>query len=208
MSTKPKTIVKRIIVALNFPVKIADFIVYAKGIYKAMLNNTNFAGSAAKVTTLNTDITALDTAETACNTKPPTGSVDARNAAMELVKADLRSLHSDVQAAADANPVKAETLITSAGMSIKKSTLRNKQQNTAEDDVEEGSVDLTGAGTGPHEWRMSVDEKTWTPLPSSRGSKTVVPNLTPGTLYYFQNRQMLTKGEKTEWSQSVRIRVK
>ncbi len=121
---------------------------------------------------------------------------------MELVKADLRSLHSDVQAAADANPVKAETLITSAGMSIKKSNLRNKQQNTAEDDVEEGSVDLTATGTGPHEWRMSVDEKTSTPLPSSRGSKNVCLALRPARFITSRTAKCLLRVKRADGAEA------
>ena len=200
--------IKRVIVALNFPAAIAAFIVFAKAIYKAMLNNSYFTSSAAKLASLNTNLIALDSAQTACNTKPPTGSTEARNAAWELVKADLRSLRSDVQAAADANPAKARTIITSAAMGIRKDTSPKKQQNIAKNNVEEGCVDLVGAGRGPHEWRWSTDDKTWTFLPASITAKTTVSGLESGSVYFFQNRQMLPKDVKGEWSQSVKIRVK
>lgn len=208
MTTKPKTIVKRIIVALNFPTKVTEFMLFAKAIYKAMQGNSNFTSSAAKVTALNTDIIALDAAQTACTTTPPTGSVEARNVLLEQVKNDLRALRNDVQNAADANPAKAEAIIASASMDIKKASTPQKHQNEAKDGIEEGSVDLVAIGTGPHEWRLSTDGNTWTPLPASRTAKTTVTNLTPGTVYYFQNRQMLTNDVKTEWSQSIKIRVK
>jgi len=68
-------------------------------------------------------------------------------------------------------------------------------------------VDLTGEGAGAHEWRISTEEINWTLLPASLIAKTTVPDLTPGTVYYFQNRRMLPNNEKTEWSQSVKIRV-
>jgi hypothetical protein len=207
MSTKPKS-TARVLVALNFPSIIAAFIVFAKTIYKAMYNNSNFTGSATRVATLNTDIIALDTAETNCNSVPPSGTVATRNAALETVKADIRFLRNDVQTASDANPAKAETIIISAGMAVKKSTTHGKQQNTAKDGTEEGTVILTAEGPGPHEWRESTDEKTWALLPSGMTSKTTVAQLTSGTVYFFQNRQMLTNGEKSEWSQSVKIRVK
>jgi hypothetical protein len=200
--------IKQIIVALNFPTVISLFIIFAKAIYKAMFNNRNFAASASKVERLGLDIANLDAAETACNTKPPTGSVEVRNVALEAVKADLRSLRNDVQEVADANPANAQAIIASAAMSIKKSTPHGKQQNTAKDGVEEGSVILTGEGSGPHEWRMSYDEKEWIYLPASRSSKTTVTGLVPGTLCYFQNRMILANGEKSEWSQSVKFRVK
>lgn len=208
MTTKPKTIVKRITVVLKFPSKITAIILLAKTIYKAMSGNTNFPNSSTKLTTLNNDIAALDAAQTACTTTPPSGSTDARNVALEAVKNDLRALRNDVQTAADAAPTKAEAIITSASMEAKKATTHQKQQNTVKDGSVEGTVLLIGEGSGPHEWRMSTDDSTWIQLPASRTSKTSVADLTPGTLYYFQNRRMLANDVKTEWSQSVKIRVR
>lgn len=86
--------------------------------------------------------------------------------------------------------------------------IQGKQQNTVVDGVKEGTVDLIAEGSGPHEWRKSTDEKEWTPLPASRTSKTTAKDLKSGELYSFQNRMMLTNDEKTEWSQSVKIRVR
>jgi hypothetical protein len=93
-------------------------------------------------------------------------------------------------------------------MSIKKTASHGKQLNTAKDGMEEGSVILTGEGAGPHEWRMSYDEKEWTYLSASWSAKTTVTGIVSGTLCFFQNRMILTNDEKSEWSQSVRIRVK
>ena len=200
-------VTKLITVVLNFPTVIAVFIVYAKAIYMAMFENPHFTASAAKVTKLNTDIIALDAAETGCKTSPPTKTVEERNAALEKVKADLRSLRIDVQEVADADPANADAIIASAGMSSKDPAHHGRQQNTAKDGVEQGSVDLTGEGAGAHEWRISTEEINWTLLPASLIAKTTVPDLTPGTVYYFQNRRMLPNNEKTEWSQSVKIRV-
>ena len=203
-----KSLVKQAIVALKFPVVISIFIVYAKAIGLAMSDNPNFTDSAAKIEKLITDLAALDAAETACNTKPPTRSVEARNVELEKVKADLRSLRNDVQEVADADPDHAQSIITSAAMSVKKPSMHNRKQNTAEDGIEEGSVYLIGEGAGPHEWRMSTDEIEWTLLSASRTSKTTVDHLVPGIVYYFQNRQMFTNNAKSEWSQSIKIRVR
>ena len=208
MAIKPKTLVKRVTVALNFPLRNTEFILLAKAIYKSMFNNPTFTASTAKIALLNTDIIVLDAAQVACRTTPPTCSVDDRNVAMEIVKNDLRSLRSDVQVLVDANPAQAEAIITSAGMSIKKANTHSNPQNTAKDGVEEGSVELIGEGAGVHDWRMSVDNIEWTFLSSSKTRKTNVFNLTPGNIYYFQNRRMLYHDEKTEWSQSIKIRVK
>jgi len=194
--TKKTVTVMRILVALNLPTSMGSFIIKAKAIYKAMLNNPYFTTSTARLAILNTNILALDAAITACQTIPPTGSVEARNAAVELVKTDLRFLKSDVQTAADNNHAKAAVIITSAAMDVKEINPHGKRQNTAQDDTEEGSVTLTGEGAGPHEWRMSLDEKVWTALPASRTSKSKIKNLTSGTVYFFQNRRMLTNDKK------------
>ena len=194
--------------ALNYPTTIADFVMYSKTIYKAMFNNPTFTSLATKVTALNIDVLALDVAETNCNSIPPAGTTAVRNAALEKVKADIRVFRNDVQSIADATAVNAEAIIKSAGMDIKKGTLPGKRKNSAKDDVEEGSVILTADTPGPHEWRMSDDEKIWTLLPSGLTAKTSVSGLTSVKIYYFQNRQMLKNNVKGEWCQSVKIRVK
>jgi hypothetical protein len=131
MSNTVKTIIRHIIVVLKFPRKLNDFITYAKGIYKAMNGNANFPNSLPKLTTLNTDILALDAAETALHTKPPSTTVAIRNAAMETVKIDLRALRSDVQTVADGKPSQAEVMAKSAGMNVKTIAIHQKRTNDA-----------------------------------------------------------------------------
>jgi len=205
MSTKT---IKLRTVVLNFPRIIAVFIVYAKAIYLAMFENPIFAASAAKVANLYLDITALEIAEAGFKRTKPTHTISERNAALEKVKADLRSLRNDVQELANDDPVNAESIIESAGMSAKDQAIHGKQQNTAKDGVESGSVELTAEGAGHHQWRISTDEKTWTLLTSSRTASTIVRGLKPGVIYYFQNQRMLPNDEESEWSQSVRIMVR
>ena len=201
-------LLKQAIVVLNFPNVISNFIVYAKAIVMAMEGNPRFAALAVKVAKLKSDTAALDAIETALHTNPPGQTVEARNAALELVKDDLRSLRNEVQNIADADPDNALEIIASAGMSVKGVPTHGKQKNSAVDGVDEGSVDLTAEGAGAHEWRVSTDDLSWTPLPASLTSKTTVTDLTPGTVYSFQNRRMLTNNGKSEWSQSVKIRVR
>lgn len=194
----PNTIIKRITVALNMPTVISELLIKAKAINKAMLNNSYFPNSAARLATLNTHIATLETAEIACSTTPPTGTVEARNAAAELVKADLRALKNDVQTIADADQANAMAIITSASMNVKKEASHSRKQNVAENDTDDGSVILYGEGPGAHEWRLSTDEKNWNSLPASLTATTTVSELVSGTLYYFQSRRMLANNQKTE----------
>jgi len=203
-----KVVIRRVIVALNFPREISKFIEYAGKIHNSMSASPVYSGSAAKLATLATDLATLVADETACDTKPPTKTKADRNAAKKVVENDLRSLRSDVQALADATPVNAVSIITDSGMSVKKESPHGKSKGSAKDGELIGSVELEGDGPGPHEFQMSTDNKTWIALPSSRTRKTIVVGLTSGTLYYFQNRQMLTKGLKTAWTESITLRVK
>ncbi|NEW84549.1 MAG: hypothetical protein GZ094_19585 [Mariniphaga sp.] len=195
-------------VVLNFPNAVAVFIIYARAIYLAMFENVIFVASAAKVANLFIDITALEIAEAGFKRTRPTHTISERNVALEKVKADLRSLRNDVQELANADPVNAESIIESSGMSAKDQTLHGKQQNTAKDGIESGSVDLTAEGAGPHQWRISTDEITWTLHSSSSRSRTTVRDLKPGVTYYFQNQRILPNDEECEWSQSVKIMVR
>jgi hypothetical protein len=205
MNTKT---IKLSTVVLNFPTAVAVFIIYAKAIYLAMFENPIFAAMAAKVAKLYVDITALELAEAGFKKSKPTHTVSERDEVLERVKADLRSLRNDVQELVTADPAAAESIIESAGMAAKDQAVHGKRQNTAKDGVESGSVDLTAEGAGPHEWRISTDEITWTLLPASLKAKTTVTGLTPGVTYYLQNRRMLPNDEKSEWSQSVKIMVR
>lgn len=200
-------LVKRVTVVLNFPKVISSFIVFVHAIILAMKNNPYFVSLADKITQLSDDLSSLEELEAACNTTPPTASVETRNVALGRVQDDLRTLRNDVQNIADIDPTNAQSIIVSSGMSVKKGTIHGKQQNTAENGVEEGSVDLTAEGSGAHEWRMSTDGENWTALPATLISKTTVSGLTPGMVYYFQNRRILPNNEKSEWSQAIKIRV-
>jgi len=205
MNTK---MIKVITVALKFPKVVAIFLVYAKAIYMAMFENPLFAAFAAKVAILITDIDALDEAETGFKMVKPTHTRAERNAALEKVKADLRTLRNFVQELVDADPANAESIIESAGMSEGQQTSHGKRKNTVTDGVESGSVYLTGEGAGHHDWRISTDGETWTLLTSTSGGTNTIRGLTPGLIYYFQNRRVLPKDRKSEWSQSVKIMVR
>ena len=208
ISKSIKVVVKRVIAVLAFPTNVPAFIKYAETIHDSMKASTVYSASAAHLTTLANDTATLQLYETACKTKPPTKTIADRNGVIVTVKADLRSARSDVQILADANPNNAIQIITDAGMKVKLESLPGKRKSTAKDSAEQGSVDLEGEGAGPHEFRMSTDNKTWIPLEASITEKLTVTGLTSGTLYYFQNRQMLAKGVKTAWTDSIEFRVK
>lgn len=194
-------IISHLLAVLKFPKKIADFIIYAKAIQKAMAGNPNFASSAAKVTSTLADINALDAAETALHTKPATVTAATRNVALEAVKNDLRTLRNDVQNAADAKPASAESIIQSATMKVKVVKGRDAQIDEVFDGDESGSVLLLGKGAGAHQWQQSPDNGvTIVHLDPTLAANTNVNGLTPGSTVYFRNRLILPKGTYGPWS--------
>jgi hypothetical protein len=195
------------IVVLKFPVGIRNIVGYVKSICKDMTSNNYFTSSATKVANLKIQADSLDTAETNFQMKPPTITVEARNAALDVVKETLHSLKNDVQEVANASIEDALVIIASSGMSVKRSTGHGKQQDSVIDGDAEGSVILKAAGRGPHDWRYGTDGLVWT-LKSTRTSRTKVANLIVGELYHFQNHPTLSDDKEIKWSQTIKFRVR
>ena len=203
-----KTLNRQVTAALNLPDAINDFIICAQKVSRMMGVSPYFPASAVLIAKLVAHIILLDDLQTLCATSPLTTNTKARDAARVVVENDLRDLRLDVQKVANADPLNAETIITSAGMSVKMTNDRGKQQNTATNGIETGTVNLTAEGSGPHNWRYSIDEIEWTYLPGNRTSKISAAGFTPGVVYSFQNQMALANDQKTEWSQSVKLRIR
>lgn len=205
---KLKTVIKQITAVLNFPKALGNFIIYARAILMAMTNNDYFTAYVVDIKKLGVDIASLEEIETACKTRPATKSIEQRDAALELVKMDLRTLRNHVQNVANANPRMAKAIITSAAMAVKNSATHGKQKNAAINGTEKGSVMLTGEGAGAHDWRMAIDGINWIAITPTFISKTIVYNLKSNIIYYFQNRTVGAKNHYGEWCQSIMLLVK
>lgn len=201
-------LIKRAIVVLNFSKVIYKLILQAKAIAAAMQSAPIFAALAPKIAELVANIQNLEDIIAALNVKNPLVSIEMRELAREAVKDDLRTLAMEVQKIADQDKENAPAIIKSAGMQVKLIAVRGVQQNSVCDGKEEGSVDLTAEGKGPHDWRMSSNGVDFLYLSSSNSSKTTVFNLIPGEVYYFQNRQSLSYNQKGEWSPVMKFRVR
>ena len=105
-----------------------------------------------------------------------------------------------VQVIADANPGSAESIIHSAGMSVKKITPRNKADLGVTPGPVPGTAHLSAKSAGhrsAYEWQYSLDQKTWTAMPVTLQAKTDITGLTSGTTYAFRVRPILKAGEAT-----------
>ena len=135
----------------------------------------------------------------------PKGSVSKRNAALLVVRSDLRQLKACVQAAADADITHAQAIIESAGMYVTTLAHKAKAELAFRYGSGVGELELlTRAlqGQGCYQWQMSADQKTWTDLPQTVTASTTVTGLTPATVYYFRCRTFTAAGYST-WSPTV-----
>ncbi len=210
MTKNTKVLVKHTLAVLKMPSKIGDRIIKAQFIQNKLTGNANFPvpypTNIVSLAQLGTDITALVAAETAAKNKAP-GATDARDAIMNTVLADLRSIMHLIQIKADTNPVNAETIIMGAGYDVKATSAKQKQQNTAKNAEVSGTVILTAEGSGAHEWQQSKDQLNIIHLPATSKANTTVSGLTSGEVWYFRNRKIANKNGQFDWSAWQRVLI-
>jgi hypothetical protein len=188
----------------------ADFITYAQGIVTALTNNASFKTPSPTLAEVTTAIHDLQTAETAAATRAK-GTVTARNDQRTALLKLLQQLKSYVQTVADGNAETAATLITSAGMVVRKTPVHKPRVFTAEPGDISGSAKLVTVSAGSracYDWESSLDGgKTWVAAPSSLQAKTTLVGFSPGVTVMFRYRAVTKTGEGN-WSQPVSLIIK
>jgi len=210
MGANARVLVKHTLAVLNMPAKNGDKIIKAQFVVSKLTGNANFPvpypANIVALAQLNTDITALVAAETAAKNKAP-GATDARDAAINTVVADLRSIMHLVQTKADASPANAETIIMAAGYDVKKTSIKQKQLNAAKNSSVSGTVLLTADGSAGHEWQKTKDLINIINLPSTSTANTTVSGLTAGDVWYFRSRKIANKNEQFDWCEWMKLMV-
>jgi hypothetical protein len=199
---------KFIHVVLRMPSRIAAFLICARQVLAALTGNPSFPGVAALVAVLGDRIQDLEKTITS-------GTAAERQAAREAVQEVLNHLRDHVESVAETGAGSVDltairAVVESARMDLRKVTPRPKQVFAAVHGPVPGSVDLTAPWSprrDPHDWAVSTDGETWTPLPSTRQAKTRVTGLPAGVPRYFRHR-LLTKDGYAEWSDPVVIVVR
>jgi hypothetical protein len=154
-------------------------------------------------------INDLQTAETAALARTK-GAVATRNEKRTALVRLLEQLKGNVQTAADANVENGASIIQSAGMALRKPTVRAPRVFAAKPGTLSGTAQLVAASAGraSYEWEYSADGgKTWITAPSTLQAKTTVPGLTLGATVQFRYRPVTKTGEG-DWSQPVSLIVK
>ena len=199
----------RSIVVLKLPTRIQALITYGTGIVKAMTGNPSFPTVAPLLAAISAAIADLQTAETAAlaRTKGATVMRDEKKTALVQL---LQQLKGQIQTTADANVENGASIITSAGVAVKKTVVRSPRVFGAKPGAVTGTAKLVAASAGhraSYEWEYSTDGgKTWVTAPATLQAKTTVAGLTVGTSVQFRCRAVTKTGEGN-WTQPVSLTV-
>ena len=112
-----------------------------------------------------------------------------------------------MQSVANEAGEKAEAIVESAGMDVGKPRARTKPSVGAKHGNAPGKVVLDAKALPQpvqYRWQMSRDQDTWTDLPETFKTKTVVEGLPRATVYSFRLRTVTNNG-LSEWSPPVTI---
>jgi hypothetical protein len=208
MNTQTKT-VKRTIVSLKLPVSVPALLQTTKVILLAVAHNPLFPTPDPSLATLQAALSALEEAETAVRSGSR-GATAARDEKRRVLGTLLRQLGAYVQKVADGDSSTAEAVIESAGVSVHKLAIRQKQRFTVRQGAVSGSVKLMTIWVGrraSYAWQYSLDGgATWLTRPITLRSKTTVSGLPVGTMVLFRSRAVTKKGEG-DWSQALGLLV-
>jgi hypothetical protein len=201
MTTKAKP--RTIIAVLDLKIPVGALIVLAKTIVTNMTSNAYFTSPIPPLGTLSADNAKLETEQATALTKTK-GAVAARDAQKAIVTTDLRLLKAYVQSVANGDEANAETIIKSAGMSVRKVTPRVKQDLTLKAGKVSGELAVVAksAGRASYDWQVSTDGATWTSLPSTLQARTVITGQKPGSTIFVRHR-VVTKTGVGDWSQAA-----
>jgi len=199
-------------VVVHTPKTALGWLILSKAVYNGLSSNPGlFPKPNPPLTQLKTDIDALDSAETAAQTRAK-GTAAARDAKVVVVHSDLMKVCAYVQDVVDAgDPATAANTAQAAGFGLRKSKTASKSELSAKPNkTTSGSVDLVakvGGVKSSHEWQYSTDGgKTWSSAQTTLQAKTTVPGLQPGNTVVFRHRA-ITKSGPAAWSQPVSLIV-
>ena len=190
------------------PQHVSRYLMACRLIVTMMTDNPNFSAPTPPLSEVSTDLDALE-ASAELARKGGKGMVPQRDVVLRKVHNKMTMLRAYVQSAANAEPDQAEAIVHSAGMNIAKPRTRTKLPVDVKHGDAPGEVVLDAKALPQpvqYRWQMSADQKTWTDLPESFKTKSVVEGLVPATVYSFRLRTV-TRNGLSEWSPPVTIRA-
>ena len=188
------------------PQNVSSYLIACRLVVTMMTDNQNFPAPMPPLAEISADLDTLEASEELAR-KGGKGMVQQRNIALRRVHSKMMLLKAYVQSTANADPDQAEAIVHSAGMNVAKPRTRTKLPINVKRGDAVGRVVLDAKAL-PHpvqyRWQMSTDQTTWTDLPESFKTKSVVEGLVPATTYSFRLRTV-TRNGPSEWSPPVTI---
>jgi hypothetical protein len=201
--TTPAQTAHRSIATLKLVRSVPALITQAENIVKAMTSNAAFPSPTPPLTTVTDAVNELQAAETATLSRTK-GAATVRDEKRNALIKQLQQLKSYVQTTADASIETSASIVQSAGIAVKKTSVRSPRVFTAKPGAVSGSVALvarSAARRASYEWQYSIDAgKTWLAAPNTLQSRTTISGLTPGATVSFRYRAVTKVGEG-DWSQ-------
>jgi hypothetical protein len=183
-------------------------------------NIANFPSLPISIVAFVALLTAFVLAQQVATETKAKGSAKLRNAKAIVLWAAMEAIQKYIQGLASGlNAEAAAALIESGGLLVHKTAKRQKAALTAALTTMQGNVLLEAnrtvlAGTAhakkhvTFNWQWSADGgKTWNSVASTPVATTVIPGLTPLTMYSFRVSVTVSKDPAGAWSQAVSLLV-
>jgi hypothetical protein len=187
---------QRAIVLFKIPRRNNDRIHYPRSVATAMTGNPHFPSPTPTMAAFEAHIDAAADAK-AHVLIGPIGSAAQRDAKFAAVQSDLEQLRLHVQHVADASSGEAHAIIESAGMSLRRPGLHDKQALTVKAVSVAGSVVVVAKAAGDratYEWQYSRVGEPWIEVERTRQAKKAFEGLVPGATYRFRVRAVTRAG--------------
>jgi hypothetical protein len=199
---------QRAIVALKIRRRNNDRIHYARSVAAAITGNSHFPSPTPTIAEFEARVDDADEAQ-ARVLIGPIGSAAQRNAKLAAVQSDLERLRIYVQTVADAS-TEARAIIASAGMSVKRPGLHDKQPLAVKQGLVSGSVVVVAKAAGDratYEWQYSQVGEPWIDMEPTRQAKKIIDGLVPGRSYQFRVRSV-TQAGRSDFGHAVSFLVR
>jgi len=190
-------------VVVKMPDDVPNQIVKANTIKAGVNTSTYYPTPVPTITVYTNHIKGATDAEAGTKTTPPTVTIADRDTAVNTMLADVESYRLACQALVDeaTDEANALAIAQSFAMDIKASTSRGVRQDDIKQGTEAGTVIYYMKGEGPHMLQISFDAGvTHTDLTPTGTGKTTLTGLDPNKNFWLRNRQILTKGRYSEWT--------
>jgi hypothetical protein len=190
----------------ELPHNVLRYLTVGRVIVTRMTGNPHFPAPTPPLAEVSANLDALEAREELAQ-KGGKGMAQERDITLRKAHTCMTLLRAYVQCVANAEPEHAEAIVHSAGMNIGKPRTRTKLPVKVKHGGAPGRVVLDAKALPKpvqYRWQMSTDQATWTDLPDSFITKSIVEGLTPATLYSFRLKTV-TRNGPSEWSQPVTI---